>query len=295
MISDDECALWRLAAAAPAVPGALAVYLDWLLTHAPARGKLLHQRLHGKQRGPTGQFHPQATAKQANWRLGREEALWLKALGLDPRHESLFLGPLPSRLTIETSRIALLEPVLDQLPFMHIDLAFSSGVTSVVASPAMAKIRSLSFRAYSDEMDPDENYQTILRTHFGDAVLAAIRAAPDVAAHLEALAVTSNQIGSSCATLLATTPFARLRRLEVDCEPIGDAGAAALANTPTFATLQHLRLTSCQLTDAGALALATSPHLTLLEHLDLRGNHIGFAGAAALRVHLPALHSLVGV
>ncbi|MBA3460104.1 MAG: hypothetical protein H0T46_09105 [Deltaproteobacteria bacterium] len=269
-ITDEECALWRSAVASPAVPGALHKYADWLLTHAPVRGRFLHQRLHENDR---------------DWKLSTlhgEEKAWMTALGVERICENMFIGPLPRSLNIDATHLAALEPLLDQLPFLELCLVFDTmgldDITRTFAHPVMAKVRSLSFRAHWDRIDPEESGVALMRTHFGDLVLAALCASPNVA-QLEELRL--NDIGSTCAALVASGPFVNLRRLTIHDEPIGDDGAAALARSRVVATLRYLRLSNCQIGDAGARALASSPHLANLEKLDVTANRFGPDGVAA--------------
>lgn len=271
MISDEECALWRAAVASPAVPDALDVYADWLLTHAPSRGRFLRKRLHDNGR----------SWKMNTWH--REEKAWAKALGVERICENMFIGPLPRSLSIDATHIAALGPLLDQLPFLEMRLIFDTmgldDIKRTFAHPVMAKVRSLSFRAQYGQIDPEESGVALMQTYFGDLVLAALCASPNVA-QLEEL--TLNDIGSNCAALVASGPFLNLRRLTIYGEPIGDDGAAALARSRVLAPLRYLRLSNCQIGDAGARALASSPHLANLEQLDVTANRFGPDGEAAL-------------
>jgi hypothetical protein len=186
-------------------------------------------------------------------------------------------------LSIDANHIAAIGSLVERLPFLEIRLIFDTlgpaDVTRTFAHAVMAKIRSLSFRAHYDQIDPEESGVALMRTYFGDQVLAALCASPNVA-QLEEL--TLNDVGSTCAALVASGPFVGLRRLTICDEPIGDDGAAALAGSRVVATLRYLRLSNCQIGDAGARALAGSPHLANLEHLDVTANRFGPDGRAAL-------------
>ena len=271
MISEEEAALWRrLAAATPAVPHAVEVYADWLLTHDPVRGELVHRRLRSTERSPIGLDE-----------LSREERAWATALGLRvTRYLTITLDPFPRQLAIEADRIAELEPILDQLPLLHVTLDFSDAsgsIESTFAHRTMGKIRAFSYNA----LHPEENYQSASRVYFGAGVLEQLCASPNVT-QLEVLWV-GDESGSDCAARLAAVPFADLRELAIHGEPIGDAGAIAIASSPHLATLRVLGLGSCGIGDAGVLALARSRHLARLESLDVTGNRFGPEGAAALR------------
>jgi hypothetical protein len=281
MISELESALWQAAVKTPKVAGALEVYTDWLLTHAPDRARYLTMRLRGKP----GHKMPRT-----------ERAAWLKALGVADKQAEIDFDPFPVRVHLNAARLAKAEPLLDRVPFIELLLDFDGpvAIADVFASPVFAKIRALSFRAEQDLMDPDENCQSLLRTYFGSAVLEAMSVSPNVR-DLETLSMTGHEIGPLCGKLLAASPFQRLRRLSISGENLGDEGAIALAGSPAFASLVELRLWSCGIGTAGALALARSPHLGNLEELYLSGNDVGPEGAAALRqsTHLTKLRSLV--
>ncbi|MCX5741441.1 MAG: hypothetical protein NT062_02960 [Proteobacteria bacterium] len=289
MLGDQECTLLRLAAALPAVPGALDVYVDWLLTHDPLRGQLFQQRLH-RQR-TDGPFAGALSEGP------KERDAWITALGLEAaRCEELDFDPLPRRLTIDGAHLALLEPVLDALPFLHVHLVLASHtVASVFTCPVMAKVRSLSWRAQGYEAN-DDNDQSQITTYFGDRVVAALAASPNVT-QLETLWLGGDAAGSTCAQLVAAVPFVALREFSIYEEPVGSDGAAALARAPLAATLRRLSLTRCAIGDAGALALASSSHFAQLEELHLVGNGISPVGAAALRAspHLQRLTVLSGL
>jgi hypothetical protein len=263
MIGDQEAALWREATQSA---DALDVYLDWLLIHDPVRGELLRSRMQ----------HNQLTDDERS----QERQAWLKALGLEEVCSGVGCDPLPRSLSIDAESIASLEPVLDQLPFLHIALVFPQRyerITAAFASPAMAKIRALSFTArfYEEE----ENYQQAsLITYFGDWVVEALCASPNIT-QLEVLWL-SDEPRYDCAKLVAAAPFAALRELRVCEAPLGDDGVIAIASSPLIQTLRALRLDDSDIGDAGALALA---HDTQLEELSIRGHRIGPAAAAALR------------
>jgi hypothetical protein len=268
VITDEECRLWNLVVANE--PGALEVYADWLLTHAPKRGRLLQKRI---RKG--------FLALSSN-ELSAEANAWRDALGVSVRACSeVECDPLPYNLNVDADRIGELESVIDRMPFLHITLCCTHPLVDFTR-PVFAKIRTLSIWAHSDEMDPDENYQTLLRTYFGAPVLAALCASPQLR-DLEVLYLFQQEFGARCAAMVAAGPFRNLRELWISGEPIGDEGAIALANAPALATLRTLSLSRCKLGDAGAIALASSPHLAKLERLDVWNNSFGPAAMDALR------------
>ncbi len=291
-ITSEEVARWRRTVEAPADVVALEAHRDWLLAHDPRRGRLLRTRMR-----TTTPWRDLASNHYA-----AEKKAWITALGIEGCEEIDF-DPLPSCLHMNAARIESLGRVLDQLPFLRINLDFydvaptEAVLAGIFASPVVAKIRHLSFRAYSDQMDPDENCQAVLRTHYGDRVFAALCASPNIT-QLETLWILDEQVGGHCAAALAAIPFTRLRELRIYREPIGDAGAAALANAPCLASLRRLALTACNVGDVGAFALAGSPYLEQLEELEVSGNdRLTASGKAALRSlrHLSAPPALVGI
>ena len=265
MIGDDECRLWQLARTEP---GALEVYIDWLLENHPKRGKLL-------QKSQSEHTLDDTLAYQQAWR---------DALGL-ARSVEIDADPLPTNLILDDSGVAALAPVLDRLPFLHVTLQCSA--SQMFQQPVFAKVRSLTIWAFSEEMDPDENYQSLLRTYHGEPVVDALCASPRVA-DLEELWLLGQQVGARCAAMIAGATFRNLRALSISNEPIGDEGAAALAASPVVSTLRRLSFNNCKIGDAGARALSRSPHLANLEELGLWNETISHEAIAALR-SLPRL------
>jgi hypothetical protein len=147
----------------------------------------------------------------------------------------------------------------------------------------MPKIRSLSFNAWRLE---NENYQSDPNYYFGDSVLAALCASPNVT-QLETLRV-SDRPGYEAAQLVAAVPFVGLRELQFD-SVIYDQGAIAIASSPIIKTLRKLTFYGgSELGDAGALALAQAAQL---HELVIHGHEIGPAAADALRA-MPSLKHL---
>jgi hypothetical protein len=144
----------------------------------------------------------------------------------------------------------------------------------------MAKIRALSFTATGRD---DLNYQSNPIWYFGELVVAALCASPNIT-QLEVLWL-GDEPGGDSAKLVAAVPFVGLRDLRFFGAPIGDDGVIALASSPIIKTLRRLSLDDSEIGDAGALALA---HGSQLEELSIRGHRIGPAAAAALRA-MPSL------
>jgi hypothetical protein len=278
VISDEECALWHLAVATRPVPGALEVYLDWLLTHDPRRGEVLERQMRG-----SASSDENAAATE----------VWREALGLSARHcTTIHFNPLPYILYMDAYPLTGLEPVLDRLPFLEIFLECGcpsdKGLALITAQPAIAKIRRLRFSAYGDQPS-SENYQSFDREYYGNQVLAALCASPQLA-ELEELEVSESWMDPAYGRALAAGHFRNLRRLAITSFPIGDGAVAELAASPVAAKLSRLSLANQKIEDAGAIAIAT--HLKLLGELDVRWNKIGPAGEAALR-SLPVLRELL--
>ncbi len=83
--------------------------------------------------------------------------------------------------------------------------------------------------------------------------------------------------GIEIASALHDLALPRLKRLHLDENPVGDAGARELANCEPLRQLEHLALDQCQIGDAGALVLAESPYLEGLRSLCLGANPLSAA------------------
>jgi uncharacterized protein (TIGR02996 family) len=95
------------------------------------------------------------------------------------------------------------------------------------------------------------------------------------------LNVAENQLDSEGASALCETS-ARLTRLSIGNNRIGNDGVAALARSPQVAELRHLDLQNNAVGNLGVEAIIQSPHLTKLEHLNLYHNHVGARGVQLL-------------
>ncbi len=259
--------MWRQAVESA---DALDVYLDWLLIHDPVRGELLRTRMQGTALTRT--------------EVAQETYAWRMALGLE-RFENLSCNPLPDHLSLDAMRLPSVEPLLDRLPFLQINLVFyEHEIEAAIASPVMAKIRRLSFSAWKYEHN---NYQSETATsEFGFAVVEALCASPNIT-QLEALHLSDNP-GAESAKLVAAVPFVDLRELGFCEAPLGDGGVLALASSPIIKTLRRLSLDDCGIGDEGARALAKASQL---EKLSIKTHRITRAGAAALRA-MPSLREL---
>jgi uncharacterized protein (TIGR02996 family) len=100
-------------------------------------------------------------------------------------------------------------------------------------------------------------------------------------AQLCELNVAENQLLPEGANALCEMA-ARLTRLSIGNNRIGNDGAAAVARCPNFADLRYLDLQNNAVGNLGVEALVQSPHLTKLEHLNLYHNHVGARGVQLL-------------
>jgi uncharacterized protein (TIGR02996 family) len=106
--------------------------------------------------------------------------------------------------------------------------------------------------------------------------------ASDTLARLTRLDLNDNKLGDDGVRALAgCAHLANLTRLDLANNEISASGAQALALSPHLANLTVLDLSSNTIGE-GATAIATSPHLKKLKELFLGGNGIGDAGAKAL-------------
>jgi uncharacterized protein (TIGR02996 family) len=89
-------------------------------------------------------------------------------------------------------------------------------------------------------------------------------------------------MGKALTRFLAAPTLARIRRLVLNGNELGDAGGQAVAGCAHLANLSELHLTRNAIGPLGAQALAASPHLANLTVLDLSGNAIDAEGARVL-------------
>ncbi len=109
-----------------------------------------------------------------------------------------------------------------------------------------------------------------------------VAASPHLA-RLTKLDLSGNRIGNDGARALARSPYlAALTTLDLSGNYISAAGAQFLAASPHLASLTTLSLSGNHIMAAGAQFLATSPHLARLKTLSLGGNLLGNDGASAL-------------
>lgn len=107
-------------------------------------------------------------------------------------------------------------------------------------------------------------------------------------AKLASATLAGNHLDAEGAEALARGPapggpgLATLCRLDLDGNPLGDAGAVALVKSPALPRLAILSLSDCDMTDAGVTALARSPGLARISRLRLGGPDLGPDSARAL-------------
>jgi len=112
-------------------------------------------------------------------------------------------------------------------------------------------------------------------------------------ARLERLIVWGNRLGNSGIAALSAAAAPRLAVLDVRGNTVGDPGGSALARARSWPALRELYLADNQLGPLTAEALAIAPGFATLTSLTLWGNPISAGSAARLRerfgrrVHLP--------
>lgn len=119
-------------------------------------------------------------------------------------------------------------------------------------------------------------------------------ASSPLAARLERLVLSGNPLGDDGARALADGDWPRLRALDLARARLGARAAWALAAAPSLAALVALRLTRNRLDASAAAALGASTALAALETLELSRNPLGDDGARALArmSGLPSLRAL---
>jgi hypothetical protein len=105
---------------------------------------------------------------------------------------------------------------------------------------------------------------------------------------IRALDLSSQRLDAKAlAAIFARPRFGRLRRLELDGNPLGDAGMATIATTP-LPSLRELTLRRSGATAAGIAAIA---RIAGLEHIELDSDPVGDAAARALPQTLRVVHA----
>ena len=116
-----------------------------------------------------------------------------------------------------------------------------------------------------------------------DCGLDSLRVVASHGARLTRLALGSNRIGNAGAQRLATAEgLSQLESLRLESAQLGDPGALAILSSPLLPRLRRLDFASNQLTDAGAVAIAAVEGRELAS-LDVSANRIGARGERALR------------
>jgi uncharacterized protein (TIGR02996 family) len=117
-----------------------------------------------------------------------------------------------------------------------------------------------------------------------DEVQARALAASAVIDSLETLSFSaSSRITPNAMKVLAGSPrLAQLRRLDVSCSGVGDAGVRAIAESRFMSNLSSLRIGRCGITDSSIQAIAKSPYLANLEELNLADDPLSSAALAPL-------------
>jgi len=142
-------------------------------------------------------------------------------------------------------------------------------LTGIAAGPEGAKVVAAAKLPKLVSLD-------LSRAKIGDAGATALA---ELETKLVGLYLSDNAITAKGAQALARSPATKgLRDLNLDRNPIGDAGLAALVET--LRGLERVWLAQCGLTGAAVAELAKLPSL---RDIELRGNKLGTAGEAAYK------------
>lgn len=166
------------------------------------------------------------------------------------------------------------------------DLENQGGAAFLAASPALGQVRDLELTG--SENGADAAVALAENPHLGKLERLAMRgASPWIgtegfhalghAAFLENLTdleLDFNPVGDAGWEALATWPLHRLRRLSLNHTTGGDSGLAALAASPYLRHIEELFLGSNRVGPIGLSALANAPWLSGLRILDLEMNPV---------------------
>lgn len=168
------------------------------------------------------------------------------------------------------------------------NLIGDKGMVSMAHSPHMHRLSSLSVEGNritsaglkALAQGPHTHALRVLRVGGNpvgvESLSALLRACPD----LRELSVKRTGLDAGgLEAILDALPH--LEVLELDLNPLADAGARVLAQHPHTGRLRRLSLAWCDIGEAGARVLARSPGLTHLESLVLSGNPITSMGSGA--------------
>lgn len=165
------------------------------------------------------------------------------------------------------------------LPALYsLDLRGKSLAASHLEPLAVAMLENVS-RLRLTSADVSEN-------SLGDAGAGRIASAVCAVAGISRLDASWNRIGAHGAAALAsslTTPGCGVAVLRLECNDLGDAGAAAIAEAlPRCPTLRALDVAANRIGSAGGIRLASALPRCNLERLELGRNFLGPRGASAL-------------
>jgi uncharacterized protein (TIGR02996 family) len=179
----------------------------------------------------------------------------------------------------------------------------SPGVEALTTLPRLAELRGLTLSQCG--LDLEANFflaranPGALRhlhvggNHLGDTGAQALAEAPFFP-RLLSLGLEDSRIAYPGLKALLGVKGPSLRKLTLDQNWVGPAGAELLAGAETVRGLTALSLNQCNLQPEGAAALAGSPHLSRLRVLSLQHNRLGNEGVQALAAspHLFRLQEL---
>lgn len=183
--------------------------------------------------------------------LGELSALYLWRCGL---------GAGAARAIAESPHLANLRKLQLEENRLTVD-----GVAALAGSPHLRRLVSLTLRS----------------NHTGPGAGVALAGSP-ILDPLTSLNLGNNDLGADdCVHFLAQAP-AGLRRLDLEGNAPGDAGAEALAAARQLDRLASLDVSYDQLSARGALALSQAKHLSSLTTLWIGANKLGAEGIKAL-------------
>lgn len=187
-------------------------------------------------------------------------------------------------------------PALTGLRGLVLPSAGSALIESLAKSPVLPSLTDLTIVAKSSDGLSQRSFRTLFASpqltqlrrlrvgsmRFGN-VVAACLADPRFAG-LEELRLLHVSLDTTGAELIAHSPAtACLRVLNLDNNPLGDAGLHNLLTSHGLRNVVELGLSSCNLTPASARAIADWEGLRTVRSLDLRGNRLRRTEARVIR------------
>jgi uncharacterized protein (TIGR02996 family) len=159
---------------------------------------------------------------------------------------------------------------LDTLNLGYTELG-NPGLQAIANTPVFGSLRSLQLAGNSK---------------IGGPGILALAESPHLPSLTEIDLTGNNLLDAALRPLFDGPPSARLTRLGLVNNRLGDSGTAALCASTVFARMAErygmIDLRRVEMSKMGAQSLADSPALEFIESLDLEGNFIGDPGLIAL-------------